>query len=61
LRRAPRRVALVVLERVGELVKGGSHLCAADYCARYRPAARLGMTPDNTTSHLGFRCAADVP
>ena len=42
------------------VLKGGSFLCAAEYCARYRPAARIGLTPDSTTAHVGFRCAADV-
>jgi formylglycine-generating enzyme required for sulfatase activity len=36
--------------------KGGSHLCAPNYCLRYRPAARQGQTVDTTTSHIGFRC-----
>jgi len=36
-------------------VKGGSHLCAASYCLRYRPAARQGESEDTATSHLGFR------
>jgi formylglycine-generating enzyme required for sulfatase activity len=40
-------------------LKGGSFLCAAEYCARYRPAARIGLTPDSTAAHVGFRCAAD--
>jgi formylglycine-generating enzyme len=39
-------------------LKGGSYLCAAEYCARYRPAARIGLTPDTSTAHAGFRCAA---
>jgi formylglycine-generating enzyme len=38
------------------VVKGGSHLCAPNYCLRYRPAARQGQTPDTSTSHIGFRC-----
>jgi formylglycine-generating enzyme required for sulfatase activity len=38
-------------------LKGGSFLCAAEYCARYRPAARLGLTRDSTAMHVGFRCA----
>ncbi|GAA4837576.1 formylglycine-generating enzyme family protein [Kitasatospora terrestris] len=37
-------------------VKGGSHLCAPNYCLRYRPAARQGQTEDTATCHLGFRC-----
>jgi sulfatase modifying factor 1 len=38
------------------VVKGGSHLCAPNYCCRYRPAARQGQTIDTSTSHVGFRC-----
>ncbi len=45
LARAPRKV-----------MKGGSHLCAENYCRRYRPAARLPQTLDTSTCHLGFRC-----
>jgi len=41
-------------------LKGGSFLCAAEYCARYRPAARVGLTPDSTTAHVGFRCVRDL-
>lgn len=36
--------------------KGGSFLCAANYCARYRPAARIPVTVDTSTEHIGFRC-----
>lgn len=45
------------------VIKGGSHLCAPNYCLRYRPAARQGETIDTSTCHLGFRCvvrAAEV-
>ena len=38
------------------VIKGGSHLCAPSYCHRYRPAARQGRGPRDTTSHVGFRC-----
>ncbi len=38
------------------VVKGGSHLCAPNYCQRYRPAARLGEPVDTSTGHIGFRC-----
>jgi formylglycine-generating enzyme required for sulfatase activity len=38
------------------VIKGGSHLCAPNYCLRYRPAARQSETVDTSTSHLGFRC-----
>ncbi|MFD0591998.1 formylglycine-generating enzyme family protein [Catellatospora coxensis] len=37
-------------------MKGGSHLCAPNYCRRYRPAARLPQPVDTSTCHLGFRC-----
>ena len=43
--RIPRRV-----------LKGGSHLCAPNYCRRYRPAARHAQPVDTSTSHVGFRC-----
>lgn len=38
------------------VMKGGSHLCAPNYCRRYRPAARMAQAIDTSTSHLGFRC-----
>jgi formylglycine-generating enzyme required for sulfatase activity len=40
---------------------GGSYLCHASYCNRYRVAARTHNTPDSNTGHIGFRCAADAP
>jgi formylglycine-generating enzyme len=43
--------------RVGrKVIKGGSYLCAPNYCQRYRPAARYPQMIDTTTSHIGFRC-----
>jgi sulfatase modifying factor 1 len=43
--------------RIGrKVIKGGSHLCADNYCQRYRPAARHPETIDTSTSHIGFRC-----
>jgi len=41
-----------------KVLKGGSHLCAPNYCQRYRPAARHPQLIDCTTSHIGFRCVA---
>jgi sulfatase modifying factor 1 len=38
------------------VLKGGSHLCAPEYCLRYRPAARSPQAEDTATSHIGFRC-----
>jgi len=43
--RIPRRV-----------IKGGSFLCAPNYCRRYRPAARYPQMIDTATCHVGFRC-----
>jgi sulfatase modifying factor 1 len=43
--RIPRRV-----------MKGGSYLCAPNYCRRYRPAARMAQPIDTSTCHVGFRC-----
>jgi formylglycine-generating enzyme required for sulfatase activity len=42
--RIPRRV-----------IKGGSFLCAPNYCRRYRPAARMAQAVDTSTCHLGLR------
>jgi formylglycine-generating enzyme required for sulfatase activity len=38
-----------------KVLKGGSHLCAPNYCQRYRPAARHARPVDTSTSHVGFR------
>jgi formylglycine-generating enzyme len=43
------------------VVKGGSHLCAPNYCLRYRPSARQGETVDSSTCHIGFRCVVRKP
>jgi len=48
--RIPRRV-----------LKGGSHLCAPNYCRRYRPAARFPQPIDTSTCHVGFRCIVRAP
>ena len=37
------------------IIKGGSYLCAANYCARYRPAARQFQERGLGTDHIGFR------
>ncbi|MBY5751436.1 formylglycine-generating enzyme family protein [Rhizobium leguminosarum] len=49
----PRQPAIRIARRV---LKGGSHLCAPNYCRRYRPAARHAEPEDTSTSHVGFRC-----
>ena len=43
-----------------QVMKGGSHLCAASYCHRYRPAARQGQEIRSSTGHIGFRCVLDA-
>jgi formylglycine-generating enzyme required for sulfatase activity len=43
---------------VHQVLKGGSHLCAPEYCHRYRPAARSSQSQDSATTHIGFRCVA---
>lgn len=42
------------------VIRGGSYLCHASYCNRYRVAARSQNTPDSSTGNMGFRCARDV-
>lgn len=49
----PRQPAVKIPRKV---LKGGSHLCAPNYCRRYRPAARHVHPIDTSTSHIGFRC-----
>ena len=43
-----------------KVLKGGSHLCAPNYCRRYRPAARHAEPVDTSTSHVGFRCVVRI-
>jgi len=44
-----------------KVMKGGSFLCAPNYCRRYRPAARMPQAIDTATCHLGFRCIVRQP
>jgi sulfatase modifying factor 1 len=44
--------------RYASVIRGGSYLCHADYCNRYRCSARSKAAPDTSTGHIGFRCAA---
>jgi formylglycine-generating enzyme required for sulfatase activity len=41
-------------------LRGGSYLCHASYCCRYRVSARMANTPDSCTGNIGFRCAQDL-
>lgn len=43
-----------------QALKGGSHLCAPEYCHRYRPAARSPQSQDSSTTHIGFRCVVGL-
>jgi formylglycine-generating enzyme required for sulfatase activity len=43
-------------ERTHRVQKGGSYLCHASYCRRYRIAARQASTPDSSSGNTGFRC-----
>jgi sulfatase modifying factor 1 len=51
----PRQPEIMIPRKV---LKGGSHLCAPNYCRRYRPAARHAQPVDTSTGHVGFRCVA---
>jgi formylglycine-generating enzyme required for sulfatase activity len=42
------------------VTRGGSYLCHASYCNRYRVAARSSNTPDSSTGNTGFRCVRDI-
>lgn len=42
-----------------KVTKGGSYLCAPNYCLRYRPAARSPEAVDTSTCHIGFRCVVN--
>jgi formylglycine-generating enzyme required for sulfatase activity len=41
-----------------KVLKGGSFLCAENYCSRYRPSARIPETVESATCHISFRCVA---
>lgn len=43
------------------VIKGGSFLCAPNYCRRYRAAALQPQDADFTTNHIGFRTVKDLP
>jgi formylglycine-generating enzyme len=45
---------------IRKALKGGSHLCAPEYCLRYRPAARSPQSLDTSTTHIGFRCGVSL-
>lgn len=44
-----------------KVIKGGSYLCAENYCLRYRPAARQAQDTGLGSSHIGFRTVKNLP
>lgn len=48
------------MQQPRKVLKGGSFLCAPNYCARYRPAARYPEAIDTSTNHIGFRCVINL-
>jgi formylglycine-generating enzyme required for sulfatase activity len=47
-------------EKALHVIKGGSYLCAPNYCSRFRPAARESQAPDTGTTHIGFRLVKNL-
>ena len=56
-RQSPRRDPAGPATGVVRVLRGGSYLCHASYCHRYRVAARSSNTPDSASANVGFRCA----
>ncbi len=52
-------VRLAPRQLPSKVIKGGSFLCASNYCARYRPAARQPQEVDLSAAHIGFRTVLD--
>jgi sulfatase modifying factor 1 len=57
-RRSPAEDPLGPEQGERRVMRGGSYLCHASYCNRYRTDARSSNTPDSAASNIGFRCAA---
>ena len=58
-RDSPRSNPTGPLDGTHRVMRGGSYLCHASYCRRYRVAARSANTPDSSTGNLGFRVVID--
>lgn len=54
-------IRLPVGEPARRVIKGGSYLCASNYCSRYRPSARQPQEADLSAAHLGFRTVLNRP
>jgi sulfatase modifying factor 1 len=52
---------VTVGQAASRVIKGGSHLCASNYCSRYRPAARQPQEANLSAAHLGFRTVLSKP
>jgi formylglycine-generating enzyme len=48
-------------QAASRVIKGGSYLCASNYCARYRPAARHAQETNLSAAHIGFRTVLNKP
>jgi sulfatase modifying factor 1 len=57
----PGATAKTPASRVTRTIKGGSFLCAPNYCRRYRPAARQAQETSFSALHLGFRTVSNKP
>ena len=55
--RSPREQPTGPGRGTARVMRGGSYLCHASYCNRYRVDARSSNTPDSSTGNLGFRVA----
>ncbi|HEV8592163.1 MAG TPA: SUMF1/EgtB/PvdO family nonheme iron enzyme, partial [Pyrinomonadaceae bacterium] len=42
------------------VIRGGSWMCAENFCTNYRVAARSHATPETGLNNLGFRCVRDI-
>ncbi|MER6018893.1 formylglycine-generating enzyme family protein [Streptomyces anulatus] len=58
-RSSPKDVPLGPSFGTQRVIRGGSYLCHASYCRRYRVAARSSSSPDSSTGNQGFRCVRD--
>jgi sulfatase modifying factor 1 len=58
---SPRRAPEGPAGGTGRVTRGGSYLCHASYCRRYRVDSRSSSTPDSSTGNVGFRVAAVAP
>jgi formylglycine-generating enzyme len=54
------QVGLVAGQAPSKVIKGGSYLCAHNYCARYRPTSRQPQEVDLSTGHVGFRTVVNA-